>query len=162
MAKFVPLIAAIVTGAVLLFGYIYESEKKREFEITQKQQEIYTRLIENLITKDEYFDQLRDDPQFAERVTSENVAQFYAIIDEDYPDLKAAMDETREIMALLALYGTDEAIEAVANYYESGIASMEPESRVAPNAGQLIADLRRSLFPGTQVEAYNINLIMSD
>lgn len=45
-------------------------------------------------------------------VTIENVGEDMKLIANSYPELQASFNEAREIMALLSVYGTNEAIEA--------------------------------------------------
>jgi hypothetical protein len=162
MTKFLPLLVAIISAAVALFGYFYNKQMEREFEVRQTQQEIYTRLIINVAAKNNYFEEIRRDPRIPDRVTTANVEEFQSLIREEYPELQELINEAQEIMALLSVYGTDEAISAVARFYRSGVAAMQPNSSTVPDMGELILDLRRSLFEDTGISADDINLILSE
>jgi hypothetical protein len=160
IAPYSALIAAIISALVILFGYVDERNRQREFQISQTRQEIYTRLITNLTKMHVLLGKVKNDPRIP-KPTTENLSQWYELIAQNYPDLNKSMDEAVEIMALLSVYGSDEAIEASARYYEKSIASLQPGSSEAPDAGQLVLELRRSLFPDTQVSAKDIDLITS-
>ena len=162
MTKYIPLVVAVISAVVILFGYVYEKDKEREFQVRRTQQEIYTRLITNLTTKLKHIDRLELDPRMPKRVTSENVGEVQKLIANSYPELQASINEAREIMALLSVYGTDKAIEASARFYQKSLSSMQPGSAEAPDPGQLILELRRSLFKDTRVKAEDINLLLSD
>jgi len=162
MAKYVPLFAAVLSAVVLLFGYVYDKRKQREFEVTKQRQEVYERLIRNATSKLQESRRLLADSRMPKRVTEQNQSQVQALIKSSYPKLQALMDETPGIMAFLAVYGTDQAIKAVARFYREGLESIKPGSSVTPDVGKLMLDLRRSLFADTKVTAKDINLILSD
>lgn len=163
MRRYAPLVAAVLSAAVILFGYVYEKDKEREFQIRRTQQEIYTRLITNLIIKQDHLDRLKKtEPRMPHHVTRENIGEVQKLIANSYPELQALIYESREIMALLSVYGTDKAIEASVRFYLKGISSMEPGATERPNPGQFILELRRSLFKDTRVKAEDINIIIGD
>lgn len=157
----IPIIVAVISASVVLYGYIWEKEKERDFQIKQTQQEIYTRLIKNLTNKLKYIDRLRRDKRIPSRVTSDNLEEVQKLIADNSPDLEKYFSEAREIMALLSIYGTDDAIKSVVDFYSALAESMQPDSKRRPNPGQLILNLRRTLFPDTTVMPEDINLIIS-
>ena len=161
MAKYVPLFAAIVSALVVLFGYVYERDKEREFEINRTRQEIYTRLVTNLMHKRDQVEKYHLNKKMPAEVSIENLPAVLELVATEYPELDSLFNEAREIMALLAIYGTDEAIEAVAEFYEKGVRSLQPGATVRPDVGILILELRRSLFSQTAVTGQQINLILS-
>ncbi len=162
MTKYLPLLVAVISAAVALFGYFYNKQMEREFDVRLTQQEIYTRLIINIAAKKNYFEEIRRDPRVVDRATTANVEGLQSLIREEHPELQALIDEAQEIMALLSVYGSDEAISAVTRFYRNGVASMQPNSSVVPDMGELILDLRRSLFEDTGITADDINLILSE
>ena len=161
MSKYVPLLAAIVTAFVVLFGYIYDRDKEREFEINRTRQDIHTRLVSNLMRKFDQLEKLHGDKRMPAQVSSENASAVLELVATEYPELDSLFNEAREIMALLAIYGTDEAIEAVAEFYERGAESLQPGATARPDVGVLILELRRSLFSQTAITSQQINLILS-
>jgi hypothetical protein len=161
MSTFVPLIVAVISATTLLFGYIYQKHKERQFEINRTRQEIYTRLVRNLSEKLELFERLQDDPDMPEKATAENVEEVMKLIAKKYPELDKNFNEGREIMSLMALYATDDAIQACAQFYRESYASMQPGSEVRPDKNELILRLRKSIFPKTKVASEDIKFITS-
>ena len=51
MDSYIPLLAALASALALLAGYAYQKRKERQFEIQRTRQDIYTRLVKNLMTK---------------------------------------------------------------------------------------------------------------
>jgi hypothetical protein len=128
IAAYSALIAAIISALVVIFGYVSERNRQREFQISQTRQEIYTRLITNLTKMHLLLGKAKNDPKMP-KPTNENLYQWYELIAQNYPDLNKSMDEGVEIMALLSVYGSDEAIEASARYCQKSIMLCNP---VAP------------------------------
>ncbi len=161
MSTYFPVIVAFISMATLLFGYIYQKRKEREFEINRTRQEIYVRLIKNLSEKLDLFERLRDDPDMPEKVTTENVKELYRLIARNHPELDSNFNESREIMSLMALFGDDEAIKACAAFARDSYASLQPSSEVIPDKNKLINELRKSIFHETKVTVEDIKLMTS-
>lgn len=161
MTAFIPVIVAVISAAAILLGYAYQKRKQREFEIHKTRQEIYTRLIKNLTTKLDLFERVRKDPEMPERVTFDNLDGAMQIIEHRYPELDQAFKESREIMALMALYATDDALKASVEFYRQSYASLNGDSNLGADKGQFIQAMRRSLFPNTTVTSEEINLLMA-
>jgi len=125
--EFIPILAARISAMALLAGYAYVKHAERVFEIQKKRQEIYRRLITNLTRKIDLFEQLRTDRRILQRVDQNNVEGVQALIKREYPALDQAMNEAREITALMAVYGTGDAIRACEQFNEASLASLKLE-----------------------------------
>jgi len=163
MDSYIPLLAALVSALALLAGYAYQKRKERQFEIQCTRQDIYTRLIKNLMTKLVLFEQLRrqeTDPPT--RVTREHLPQLTELIRTKYPELQRAFNEAREIGALMAMYGTDEAIKAYSVFQMQSGEALNPDTQVTPDPAKLILELRISLFRTTVTTRQEVKSLISD
>jgi len=136
MDNLVPVLAAIISASALLWGYAYQKGKEADAEILKKRQEIYSRLITNITTRNAVLGHIQDSPAFAKASKQEQGALYSN--DTAY---KQNRDERTEIVALLCLYGTDEAIKAYANFSAKAIS---PNPQI-DDVGELIVALRTSL-----------------
>ena len=154
----VPLIVAVLSAATILFGYIYQRNKEREFEIAKTRQEIYVRLVTNLSQKIELLRIAYDDPTMP-KLTQANAQEVYRFIAKKYPELDKNFNESIKIQYLLVLYGDDAGIKAFAKFYRDSEAALRPGSQVQPDKNELITELRRSIFPSTTVTAEDVRVL---
>ena len=136
MDNLVPVLAAIISATALLLGYAYQKGKEADAEVLKKRQEIYSRLITNITTRNSLQGRVENLPAFAAASPAERGDLYW----KD-PALIQNRDERTEIVALLCLYGTDEAIHAYADYSAKIVG---PNAKI-DDAGELIVALRRSL-----------------
>jgi hypothetical protein len=154
MDNLVPVLAAIISAVALLWGYAYQKGKEADAEILKKQQEIYSNLITNITTRNSIMGHILDSPAYIAASEKERKAlrdadpAAAAAIDEEMGDMfnkDPASIENRnqrtEIVALLCLYGTDEAIKAYSDFSAKAIG---PNTQI-DDVGELIVALRRSL-----------------
>ncbi|SEM20721.1 hypothetical protein SAMN04489760_106156 [Syntrophus gentianae] len=62
--KLVPLVAAIISAAALLFGYMYQKNMERQAEIRKVRQEIYSRLATNITQRIGFLDRIQASPEW--------------------------------------------------------------------------------------------------
>lgn len=154
MDHLVPVFAAIIGAIALLLGYAYQKGKEGDAEVLKQRQEIYARLITNITTRNSVLGHIEQSPAYIEASTAERSA----IYSKD-PDFIQNRAERTQIVALLCLYGTDDAIKAYAEYSAKAIG---PNQQI-DDVGELIVALRRSLLDNrerrrTTVTAREANL----
>lgn len=157
MSEFISIIVAGISVVAILVGYFLQKWREREFEIRQKRQEIYTCFIQNLVKSIELLETIMlNDPDLLKSMTAQDKDHVLKKIAEDYPNLDDLLIEAREIKALLALYGSDDAIKACSYYYKQGSAIWQPGSQTRADKDKMLLQLRRTLFPRTKVTSEDI------
>ena len=154
MNNLVPVLTAIISAVAVLWGYSYQKGKEADAEILKKRQEIYSNLITNITTRNSLLGYVVDSRAYAKASNEEHEAlrrkdpgsakahhdEMDALFDTN-PALKENRNKRTEIVALLCLYGTDEAIKAYAGFSAKAIS---PNAQIN-DVGELIVALRRSL-----------------
>lgn len=155
MGKAVPLITAIISAITILTGYMYQKHEEREAEIRKTRQEIYSHLIINFTDRIELLNQIQ---QSSDWQNAKNYQEQYQIAMQR-PELSKNIKEQRKIATFLSLYGTDDAIQAYANFLKEG---WDNNSQCAQNAdwGKLIQGLRKSIYPNSDISSDDINLVI--
>lgn len=136
MDHLVPVLAAILGAVALFLGYADQKRKEADAEVLSKQQEIYSRLITNIATRNSLMGSLEESPAYVEASATERIALY-----SKDPNLIQNRKERTDLVALLCFYGSDEAIEAYTEYSAKAIG---PNQRI-DDLGELIVSLRRSL-----------------
>lgn len=153
--NFVPLLTAMISATALLGGYMYQKHKEKEAEIRKTRQEIYSRLGTNLIKRIELLAHIQMSPEWQQ---AKNYQEQYQVVIKD-AELSKNLSDQKEIATFLCLYGTDEAINAYANFLKEG---WDPEKHSAktPDVGKLVLGLRKSIYSQTDVTAGDANLVI--
>jgi hypothetical protein len=155
MDSYIPIIVALVSAIALVSGYAYQKKKERDFEISKTRKEIYKRLIRNLSERFMMHRTIRKEENLKERLTDNEALKFIEMTYEKYPGLTANLKDYNEIMALLYVYGTDDAIKACYDFHMDNIKSIrDPDVTADPE--KLIIRLRKSLFKRTKVTEEDI------
>lgn len=157
--EYIPLIVALISAFMVVVGYALQKKKDREFEMDKTRKEIYIRLIKNLVEKLELFNRIKKNENI-QRATIEDVDSFQNLIENKYPELDRNFKEFREIMTLMGIYASDEAINACVAFLRDAGLSLQRDSTVRPDSGELILKRRKSLLPRTKVNSQDINFIM--
>ena len=138
LTHYAPLLIALITASVFMFGYIYEGYKQRSFEIFRTQQEIYTGLIQNFMKQEAIVADISAEPALDDK----------SALGQGRLKLEKLWAEERGLLARLSVYGSDECIEAYLKH------------RKDSNSRELIFALRQNLFPSTRISERDIeNLI---
>lgn len=150
----VPVLTAVISALALLIGYSYQKGKEADAEILKKRQEIYSKLISNITDRNSLLGHVLDSKEYSQASENEREALRHNDLNaananrEQMNDLFAkdpALIENRnrrtEIVALMCLYGTDEAIKA---YTDFSAKAISPNAQVE-DVGELIVALRKSL-----------------
>jgi len=151
-----PILAAIISAIALLVGYAYQKQLERDAEIRKTRQDIYSRLISNITDRNTILGRLLEQsPEYAkakleERPQVESKLSAAGLLTD--PALSKNEGERTEVIASLCLYGTDGAIDAYAKY-----ARANAEGK-GGDLGELIVDLRHSIYNETQVKADKADL----
>jgi hypothetical protein len=153
--RLVPLIAAIISALALLGGYMYQKNQEREEDINRKRQDIYSRLIDNLISRNEIYGRILNSP--AGKKAQNDWQKLGHMFDADAEGVKNKGD-MKTIGALLILYGTDDAIRAYKTYLEK----LNSGQGTIDDVGTLITDLRKTLYPKTKATVLDANKVIWD
>ncbi len=153
--KLITLVIAIIGTATALVGYSYQKELERTAEVIKTRQEIYSRMIVNTTKRVDILNRLSEDPAW----NATNNYGKYKLFTND-PDARANRIEMQEIATLLTVYGTDEGINAYADYLKEGLEQAIGKSSKEADLGKLILTLRQSVYPSTNVKSSVINLII--
>jgi hypothetical protein len=71
IAALMPLLTAIISAMALLSGYMYQKHKDKQAEIRKTRQEIYSRLITNVTSRiDLYNDSSHLDAAYLQEISS--------------------------------------------------------------------------------------------
>lgn len=151
MTDFLPLIIAFITAITALFGYIYEKRKEREFQLRETRKDIHKQLIANFMEMQVLYGKANKDPDLPP-FDSSNPNEHFSYIEVNHPKLWENIFKGKEIGALMSVYGTDESIKAVAEFWKQSIKfGQDNSSNLPPNFQAMILHLRQSLFPETTV-----------
>ena len=154
--KLIPLLIAIIGAVAALVGYSYQKELERKAEVIKTRQNIYSRLIVNSTKRVDILNRLSERKAWKDAT---NIYDQYKLFMHD-PEARANRVEMQEIATLLAVYGTDEGINAYADYLKEGWEQAIGKSSKEADLGKLILALRQSVYPNTYVRSSVINLII--
>ncbi|HXH14354.1 MAG TPA: hypothetical protein VNP04_31900 [Alphaproteobacteria bacterium] len=160
MKDLIPIVVALISASALLLGYVIQKKKEREFELNKVRQEIYMRLIKNILAKVVMLEDAFRKGIFTE-ITQDNEPEVLNKIAEELPDVEKNLNEDREIMAMMAVYATDEAIKACVQYYQENWAAMKKGSTARSTLGNLLSNVRRSIFIESSVTGRDIDILLT-
>ncbi len=150
--KLVPLAAAIISAAALIGCYMYQKHQEREAEINRMRQGVYSRLVTNITDRNEIWKRI---PRVSAGKRERNTKELQNLFASDAKGAKNEAD-MKEIGASLILYGTDDAIRAYASYLEKANSGHGSNDDV----GQLIVDLRKTIYPRTKATVNDANKVI--
>jgi hypothetical protein len=150
LQELTPLLTAIISATALLISYVYLKQKEQGAETRKTRQDVYSRLISNITKRNELLGHLQLSPEW--KKTQNHHEQDQLVLN----DLELSRNEGNrtEVVALLCLYGTDDAVEAYARWARENINADEQGG----NLGALVLALRKSIYPGTLTTADQANL----
>lgn len=159
MQAYIPIIVAVISAITVLFGYLFQKHREREFELNKVRQELYMRFVCNLTEKFDLFDKIHAHESIPERITRKDVASLMELVADKYPELDRNFKESVEIGALMSLYASDDAIKACSIFFRTGWESLNPDSDSRPDKHLLLHQLRKSLYRRTKVSIEDIRFI---
>jgi len=150
-ANLVPLVTAIISATALLGGYMYQKHMEKNAEIRTTRQDIYSRLIANITKRNEILGRVEMTPEW--KKAKKNPQEQHQL-ELKNTELSENEGDRTEIVSLLCLYGTDDAVKAYFNYAKE---NLDPKGQ-GGDLGKLILALRRSIYPKTHTTAKEANL----
>jgi hypothetical protein len=154
----VPIVVAFISAMVVLVGYANERKKDRDNRLQETRKEIYQKLIANLTKMTSQFEIMSKDKDMPE---NDDLKAWYSHIQENHPVFWDNMYERMEIQSLIAVYGNDESIKAIASFWRDSIAFSQKKSTSAPDLARMILELRQSLFDGSKVSKDDIQQLLN-
>jgi len=152
MKNFITLATAIISAVALLCGYGYQKHMEREAEIRKTRQDIYSRLVASITKANEITGRLEQTPEWKEAKNAQERNQLAA----KNPELSKNWHNRTEIISLLCLYGTDDAIGAYLNWTKE---DLDPKGK-GGDLGELVVALRKAIYPKTHTKAGEADAII--
>lgn len=153
MADYVPLWIALISAVTVLFGYTYERRKEREFELAKTRQELYVKLVAQLL-ENEDLGTIANDDQMATELKKKDSRKYLEYLAAQHPNYYQNLKVGQEISTLLSIYGDDAVVSGAAKYYRDGI------DAGTSDITELILLLRKATFPGTSVKRDEIETMV--
>jgi hypothetical protein len=141
-----PLLAALISAGVILFGYVYQKNMEREAEVRKARQEIYVRLINNITQRMALLDRFAQRPGWKSTLSDQEKYELALGI----PGMRKNLAEQKNVGALLLMFGTDEGIREYANW-------LRGDGR---DLGRLMLSLRKSIYPETRALREDANQVI--
>lgn len=162
MTSFIPLFAAIISALVILYGYVYQKKKERDASINETRKELYNRLIQNLSERLDMFEIiLQTDEEIVRSLKSGDFFALSKVFPKRFTEFDDNLNKGREILSLISLYGSDEAIKVCVEFFEQFTNSLKSGQGIIFDKGLLLLNLRRSIYPKTKISPNDINLLIS-
>ena len=140
----VPIIVAAISATALLYGYRSQKERERDAAIQKTRQEIYSKPISNITQRNMLLGRFLQSPQYL-AAKLEAHGQMESHFQMTDAEMTRNEGERTEIVASLCALGTDEAIQAYAEYAKANA------SGIGGDFPTLVLGLRQSIFKTTRV-----------
>lgn len=137
-------LTAAIGASALLGGYWYQKKAERDAAIQKTRQEIYARLIGNITQRNTMLGRFEQSPQY-KAAKPEEQDQLESQFQLRDAELTKNEGERTEIVASLCVFGTDDAVEAYAEYAKANA------ERIGGDFPKLVLGLRQSIFKTTHV-----------
>ena len=163
----IAVLGVMFTAGVTLFGYHFQKEKERAFELEKTQTEVYQRLTANIVQKHYLLVEAGKKEALSKPPTngSDSRLRIMEHIDR-YPELARNIREYNEITFSLSIYAPDRAVKAYAELSREmkdivkDIVGKKPTNTL--HLAKLTFELRRTVLPSTKVTEQDIKDILED
>lgn len=160
----ITILLAVITAIASLYMFYLEKEKEREADLAKTRKDIYQKFIVSLNKLDTNAPPYETDSNVTSLLN--NPQQLYQYIRETYPDHWKNIAEYRENVALLSMYGTNEAVKKASLFTYQRAMLINNKEPIKYTLGDLVLTLRQNIYANsdgkeTKVTSEEINQLLT-